>query len=580
MQRTYRVPLTRAGLMALSAIALLLAHPGTSIAGGKSESTRGAATLGGTPLQLGAGYGAAGASGRVRALQRELRSLGWRPGPVDGLFGPRTQSAVMRFQQAAGLDADGIVGPRTRHAFRVARKHVLRRGAGYAQAGGSPQVRRLQRELKRRGLRPGPVDGRFGPRTEAAVARLQRAVRLPADGVVDRPTRRVLARVGSPDHTPAKSTPRAESLTRTLSSAPVRAPKSDKTPKPDTTATVAIPLAGGAVLAALLLGALLAWMFGRGGVVAGMSIPLAHGVVAEGRSAARSIGRFRGQVHALVLGRRGVTRRQDARYLISTTATATPFWVSHDEVTKLVASQPERAAAIPRREPVAEGVRALGYASVPHADHRDDESLRKQAGRIDALCEERGWRLVGTVRDVEGESGKGLERPGLQYALEQIAKGEASYIVVSDLGRLTRSAADLGQILQRLKGHGGRLVALDVGLDTGSTEGEIAAQALMSVGVWERRRLGERTRKGLAAARAKGAGTGRPAVSDVPALAERIVRMRSGGMTLQAIADQLNEEGVPTLRGGKKWRPSSVQATAGYRRPSRSQARARPEDEP
>ena len=34
-------------------------------------------------------------------------------------------------------------------------------------------------------------------------------------------------------------------------------------------------------------------------------------------------------------------------------------------------------------------------------------------------------------------------------------------------------------------------------------------------------------------------------------------------MTLQAIADRLNKEGVPTLRGGAEWRPSSVQADGG-----------------
>jgi Recombinase len=45
------------------------------------------------------------------------------------------------------------------------------------------------------------------------------------------------------------------------------------------------------------------------------------------------------------------------------------------------------------------------------------------------------------------------------------------------------------------------------------------------------------------------------------------VAMRQAGMTLQAIADQLNAEGIPTLRGGAEWRPSSVQAAAGYRRP-------------
>ncbi|MGO9903472.1 MAG: hypothetical protein ACLP0J_28175 [Solirubrobacteraceae bacterium] len=42
--------------------------------------------------------------------------------------------------------------------------------------------------------------------------------------------------------------------------------------------------------------------------------------------------------------------------------------------------------------------------------------------------------------------------------------------------------------------------------------------------------------------------------------------MRAGGDTLQAIADRLNDDAVPTVRGGSCWRPSSVQAAAGYRR--------------
>ena len=42
--------------------------------------------------------------------------------------------------------------------------------------------------------------------------------------------------------------------------------------------------------------------------------------------------------------------------------------------------------------------------------------------------------------------------------------------------------------------------------------------------------------------------------------------MRAQGMTLQAIADRLNEEGVPTVRGGAEWRPSSVRSGLGYKR--------------
>jgi len=49
----------------------------------------------------------------VEELQRILTSLGYNPGPIDGIFGPRTRSAVIEFQMDNGLVPDGIVGPRT-----------------------------------------------------------------------------------------------------------------------------------------------------------------------------------------------------------------------------------------------------------------------------------------------------------------------------------------------------------------------------------------------------------------------------------------------------------------------------------
>lgn len=55
-----------------------------------------------------------GAKGEdVKALQQRLKSLGFDPGAADGDFGGRTSSAVRSFQHAAGLGADGVVGPRT-----------------------------------------------------------------------------------------------------------------------------------------------------------------------------------------------------------------------------------------------------------------------------------------------------------------------------------------------------------------------------------------------------------------------------------------------------------------------------------
>ncbi len=56
----------------------------------------------------------AGSNGaQVKELQRALAQLGYKPGTVDGIFGPNTEAAVVRFQTAAKLAADGVVGPLT-----------------------------------------------------------------------------------------------------------------------------------------------------------------------------------------------------------------------------------------------------------------------------------------------------------------------------------------------------------------------------------------------------------------------------------------------------------------------------------
>ena len=108
---------------ALSTVALLLWFPATSFArdttraGGKQteqgESLKTALISAGL-LRRGAGYGTDNGSTAVHGLQLRLRRLGFRPGPIDGLFGPLTEGAVERFQIARGLASDGVVGPDTR----------------------------------------------------------------------------------------------------------------------------------------------------------------------------------------------------------------------------------------------------------------------------------------------------------------------------------------------------------------------------------------------------------------------------------------------------------------------------------
>lgn len=57
---------------------------------------------------------------QVKRLQRALAVLGYKPGSVDGDYGPSTVEAVKRFQTASKLTADGVVGPATLRALKRA----------------------------------------------------------------------------------------------------------------------------------------------------------------------------------------------------------------------------------------------------------------------------------------------------------------------------------------------------------------------------------------------------------------------------------------------------------------------------
>lgn len=210
--------------------------------------------------------------------------------------------------------------------------------------------------------------------------------------------------------------------------------------------------------------------------------------------------------------------------------------------------------------------RLIGYGRVSTAEQAASGlGLDAQKRDITRACElDDRRRLVELILD-EGLSGESLERPGLRRALEAIAAGRADGLVVAKLDRLSRSTIDFGLLLEWFQEVGANLIALDLAIDTSTPSGKLVADVFVAVAEWERGVIAERTRAGLAALRARGRPTGRPAVADKPELVARILELRET-KTLQQIADQLNREGVPTIRGGQLWRPSSVQAAAGYRR--------------
>jgi peptidoglycan hydrolase-like protein with peptidoglycan-binding domain len=131
------------------------------------------------------------ASSEIAALQVAMRQLGLYPHAVDGITGPWTRGAVLRFQRRRGLSVDGIAGRQTRRALgRLGRpplgSRLMRRGhRGW-------DVAALQFLLRSRGFGQGGLDGAFGPGTEQAVRGFQRAARIGVDGIAGPATLRAL----------------------------------------------------------------------------------------------------------------------------------------------------------------------------------------------------------------------------------------------------------------------------------------------------------------------------------------------------------------------------------------------------
>jgi hypothetical protein len=152
--------------------------------------------------------------------------------------------------------------------------------------------------------------------------------------------------------------------------------------------------------------------------------------------------------------------------------------------------------------------------------------------------------------------GGGPPRSGLAEALELIAAAEAGLLVVARLWDVASSLGELVRLLGWLEQAGADLIAADVGFDSGQAGASQTVALLREVEGWDREPHPTRRPRG------------RPGLSAAdPELARRLSALRERGLSLQAIAAALNDEGVPTPRGGAEWRPSSVQAALGYRRP-------------
>jgi DNA invertase Pin-like site-specific DNA recombinase len=198
----------------------------------------------------------------------------------------------------------------------------------------------------------------------------------------------------------------------------------------------------------------------------------------------------------------------------------------------------------------------IGYVRVSTEEQGlSGAGLQAQRAAIIAECERRGWELIEIAEDVG--SGKTLKRPGIRAALDTLAAGDASALVVAKLDRLSRSMVDFAGLMATAQKQSWALVALDVQVDTTSPSGEAMAHMLATFAQFERRLISERTKQALAQKRASGVRLGAPPEIDA-SVATRIRDERAAGSTLREIAERLNHDGIPTARGGR-WQASTLQ---------------------
>jgi DNA invertase Pin-like site-specific DNA recombinase len=182
--------------------------------------------------------------------------------------------------------------------------------------------------------------------------------------------------------------------------------------------------------------------------------------------------------------------------------------------------------------------------------------MSAQRAAIEQACEARGWRLGEMFEDTASGRTMG-RRPGLASALDAVASGSVDGLVVAKLDRLSRSLLDFAGLMERSRTEGWSLVALDLGVDTSTPQGELMATVLASFAQFERRLIGQRTKDALAELKASGVQLGRPRLVNDDIVAY-IQQLRADGLTMRQVADRLNAENVPTGTGSGQWFGSTV----------------------
>ena len=145
----------------------------------------------------------------------------------------------------------------------------------------------------------------------------------------------------------------------------------------------------------------------------------------------------------------------------------------------------------------------------------------------------------------EHASGGNRARPVLARVLERVHSGDT--LVVVRIDRLARSLSHLLQVIERLEAKGAFFRSLQDPIDTSSPQGKFTLQVLGAAAEFERALIRERTKAGLASARAKGRVGGNPGLRAKDPVALRKVRLARQDGYMERL-NETAQDWVPHVR--------------------------------
>jgi DNA invertase Pin-like site-specific DNA recombinase len=164
----------------------------------------------------------------------------------------------------------------------------------------------------------------------------------------------------------------------------------------------------------------------------------------------------------------------------------------------------------------------------------DQQTLSMQSRAMREYAARRGWTVAVNVREVGSGAAK---REAREKLLEAARRREIDVVLVWRLDRWGRSVTDLLATLQELEHLGVGFVSLTEALDLTTPAGRAMAGLLAIFAEFEREILRERTRAGLAHARANGKRLGRPETAAI--YADQVRKLHRAGVSKSEIARRL-----------------------------------------